>query len=238
MPPPNRFLAGSGTLAAVGLLLLAYAVCPDFLARRQVVTAQGAGSRTRTVAFALGTQAAPGRPGVDKKTLESHLDGGSGGHPLGRGTGTQLGSTSPMPDPLDPLMNIPPLRDGAPAPEGALELPTGLKRGDGLVEARGEGGGSLGSLRPGFDHRLVPRYTPRAKYTLQEGEDGNEVIVVVEVTVEDSGRVSRAKALAGPPYLYESILKAALQWLFEPLRPHGLTGPVHARINFRCSEGQ
>jgi hypothetical protein len=61
--------------------------------------------------------------------------------------------------------------------------------------------------------------------------------VVVKATVENNGKVSKVQYLSGPKHLYKDVEKAALQWEFEPLKPHGLSGPTDITIAFPVPYG-
>ena len=110
---------------------------------------------------------------------------------------------------------------------------SGPGSGGGLGGGRGWGDGrQVSSEHPKFDYQLIPvtRITP--SFTLQPGQTAIATIVIVRITIEEDGRVSSAKALKGPEYLWSNAENNALCWTFEPLAKHGLKAPQTVQITF------
>lgn len=115
----------------------------------------------------------------------------------------------------------------------------GRSPGSGPGSGGGTGGGTgWGSGRavkadlPDFDFQLKPVKMIRPNYTLRQGQAAIATTVVVRVTIEEDGRVSSAKAVEGPEFLWSNAENNALCWLFEPLAQHGLKAPQVLKIAF------
>ena len=77
----------------------------------------------------------------------------------------------------------------------------------------------------------VPAYPDEAKQARVQG------IVLVQITVDESGQVIAAKPVCGPPLLYEASVRAARQALFSPTllsgQPVKVTGTISYHFNLR-----
>ena len=86
--------------------------------------------------------------------------------------------------------------------------------------------------QPKVIKRVVPVYPEEAKKNRITGQ------VVVEITIDEQGRVTGAKAISGHPLLNDSALNAVKQWLFEPYIENGTAQKVafSSIITFKLSE--
>lgn len=106
----------------------------------------------------------------------------------------------------------------------------GLASGTGRDAARGNGG----RLRPLPVHdfllvaiRQVPLY-----HRLGPGETDRKEPTRVRLLIGEDGVPIEATAISGPAFLLEKARKAALEWRFEPLSPHGLKPPFVLTLTF------
>ena len=72
---------------------------------------------------------------------------------------------------------------------------------------------------------VPPKYPPEASTKQIEG------VVVVRIVVGKNGKVTSAKALSGPPELYEASVEAAKQWQFEPPEDGPVTTNAEIKYN-------
>ena len=80
----------------------------------------------------------------------------------------------------------------------------------------------LGPLRTKVLKEVIPDYPAWARTETLEG------VVVVDVMVSTSGRVTKVRATSGPSRLRPVAERAARQWVFRPI---GLaTGPVRVKL--------
>lgn len=113
----------------------------------------------------------------------------------------------------------------------ALPLQVG---GNGLARGTGRdaGEGIGGPMRPPTtvpvqDFRLVPTKQVQVFHRLVPGEEPTtKQPVRVRILIDNNGVPFQASVLSGPPFLYQDALKAAREWRFEPLEPHGLKAPI------------
>jgi protein TonB len=56
--------------------------------------------------------------------------------------------------------------------------------------------------------------------------------VVIEITVDERGKVQAAEAISGPPELLQAAVDAAKQWEFRPTALSGVAVKVIGRITF------
>jgi TonB family protein len=75
--------------------------------------------------------------------------------------------------------------------------------------------------------RIEPEYPMAAKRARISGN------VVVEVTVDENGKVLEARSLCGPNILAEAAVKAARKWEFTPTQLNGKPVVVQGTITFR-----
>jgi len=105
--------------------------------------------------------------------------------------------------------------------------------GGGIGGGKGWGTGrQVTPNKPEFDYQLTPITKVMPIYSLRPGQNAIATIVVVQIIVEEDGRVSSAKALKGPDFLWSNAENNALCWTFEPLAQHGLKAPHADRITF------
>lgn len=103
----------------------------------------------------------------------------------------------------------------------------------GIVDMSGGGEGPVrvgGQIKaPGLAHRVEPRYPPAAEQARLQG------VVVLEATVDISGRVQTARVLSGLPLLNEAAIEAVKQWRYSPLVLNGTPTPfiLTVTVNFR-----
>lgn len=83
-----------------------------------------------------------------------------------------------------------------------------------------------GVLHGSASKRVEPTYPPLAKAAKVSGS------VVVEVTINEEGKVFSARALSGHPLLKESAVAAALGWTFSPTQLQGVPVKVIGTITF------
>src|SRR5215472_15037599 len=85
---------------------------------------------------------------------------------------------------------------------------------------------SEAEVRASATHSPEPIYPPLAKAAHVVGS------VVVQVTIDESGKVIAAKAISGHPLLKDSAVSAALQWQFTPATQSGVQVKVAGSITF------
>ena len=78
-------------------------------------------------------------------------------------------------------------------------------------------------------HKVQPTYPDGAKKRKVSGS------VVVEVRIDEKGKVSSADRVSGDPELENAALEAARQWKFTPATLHGRPIQVIQRITFQFS---
>jgi protein TonB len=123
----------------------------------------------------------------------------------------------------------------ATGPEGGpgRGSPEGVPGGD-PDAAAGPGGGGGGEAAVPLDgrmiapvaiHRVQPRYTERARQARIQG------IVIVEATIDRTGRVTAVKVVKPLPFGLDASAAAAVeQWRFTPATLHGRPVPVYFRL--------
>lgn len=106
----------------------------------------------------------------------------------------------------------------------------GLAQGIGRDSAKGPGG----LIRPpkAFDFKLVPTRQVPLYHRLSPGESDRKEPTRVRTLIGEDGIPTQAVVVSGPPYLHEKAIKAALEWRFEPLGPHGLKAPLSLTLTF------
>ena len=75
-------------------------------------------------------------------------------------------------------------------------------------------------------HRVDAEYPPLAQAARISGS------VVVEVTIDEAGLVSSARAISGHPLLKDSAVNAARQWRFTPTMLAGVPTKVVGTLTF------
>jgi TonB family protein len=90
---------------------------------------------------------------------------------------------------------------------------------------------SGGVLQASAVRRVEPVYPPLAKAAQVSGS------VVVEVTVDETGAVSEARALSGHPLLKDPAVAAARGWAFTPTKLEGNPVKVIGTITFNFELG-
>lgn len=91
---------------------------------------------------------------------------------------------------------------------------------------------SGGVLQGSATKRVEPVYPPLAKAAHVSGS------VVVEVTVDEEGRVISARVISGHPLLKDTAVAAARGWTFTPTRLQGDPVKVIGTITFNFQLGQ
>lgn len=85
----------------------------------------------------------------------------------------------------------------APKPAPAPPAPSMQRVADGVLISRAT-------------HRVAPEYPATARAARIEG------VVVVELVVDETGRVAEARAIEGPALLRDTAVEAASKWAFKP----------------------
>lgn len=106
----------------------------------------------------------------------------------------------------------------------------GLARGTGRDAALGDGGLMRPQAIPDF--KLVPIRQVPLHHRLTSGESARVGPTRVRILIGEDGVPTQAVVLTGPPFLQEKARKAALEWRFEPLGPHGLRAPLPLILTF------
>lgn len=88
---------------------------------------------------------------------------------------------------------------------------------------------SGGVLQGSATKRVEPAYPPLAKTARVTGA------VVVEVTVDEDGKVISARAISGHPLLKDAAVNAARAWMFTPTTLQGTPVKVIGTITFNFS---
>jgi hypothetical protein len=109
----------------------------------------------------------------------------------------------------------------------------GLARGTGRDAARGKGG-LIRAPQPvdARDFRLVATRQVPLYHRLSPGESNRREATRVRILIGEDGVPTQAVVLSGPAYLHEEARRAALEWRFEPLEPHGLKAPLPLTLTF------
>lgn len=173
-------------------------------------------------------------------------EAGGAGHPEGTGTLDPNLAEVQAPALSQPTEAMAPqARAVAPeTPQMAASLNAALPikaGGNGLERGLGrEASVGLGDLdqplRPIPDHRLVLIRRVSMHYRLASKQESSAIQPLkVRILIGDDGVPFQATALSGPSFLHEQAQATALDWRFEPLRPHGLKGPVSLVLVFQPS---
>ena len=85
---------------------------------------------------------------------------------------------------------------------------------------------SSGVLQTSAIHRVEPTYPPLAKTAQVSGA------VVVEITVDEEGKVIAARPISGHPLLKDAAVEAARGWEFTPTKLSGVPVKVIGTITF------
>jgi TonB family protein len=87
------------------------------------------------------------------------------------------------------------------------------------------------SKPPRKTHDVAPEYPDIASSARVQG------VVIIELAVDEKGRVSSARVLRSVPLLDEAALSAVRQWRYEPTLTNGRPVPVTVTVtvNFRLS---
>src|SRR5436853_3946888 len=85
---------------------------------------------------------------------------------------------------------------------------------------------SGGVLQGSATKRVAPVYPPSAKAAKVSGA------VVVEVTIDEAGKVIEARAISGHPLLKDSAIEAAREWTFSPTQLSGVPVKVIGTLTF------
>jgi TonB family protein len=79
--------------------------------------------------------------------------------------------------------------------------------------------------------RTEPAYPPLAMMAHIQG------VVILQVTIDENGRVTDTKAVSGHPLLLEPAAKAVKDWIFEPFQDNGAPVPVSSVVKLMFSLG-
>lgn len=110
----------------------------------------------------------------------------------------------------------------------------GLARGTGRDSALGPGG--LTRPPQAADFKLIPLRQVTVQHQLTPGEESAaKETLRVRILIGEDGVPTKATLVSGPEFLREKALKAALEWRFEPLGPHGLRAPLALTLIFHPS---
>jgi hypothetical protein len=244
-PPRDTLVPGLLTLVFSASVFTVLLVCPDFLLKGGVLNAPGNPSESsRRTDILLDTdypQLAP----APVSASGSGQPGGGNGAIDPRLKNLVVSNIPANLFPPEDLQNIRYPDRMALAGDPSLPVVPG---GDGFRKGHGEGTlGSAGAaysrttspaakveMVSKYDYQLVPTRTAPVQYTYSP-EEMRELVatpLIVVVTVGADGKVIRARAKSGPKQLFDSAVKIALQWTFEPLAEHGLKAPIEADIRF------
>lgn len=231
LPPRDRIFPGTLSLLLYGACAAGLALWPEFLGVEPKDPEFVPRLLTQRVDLVL-----------DPSPLPTPKPGPSGGGDQGTGTrmhADPVPSESSQAEPLKAREVLPesllPAINALPSAPGG----NGRNPGSGPGTGGGTGGGTRGGSgtesprEPAFDFQLIPILRTRPQFTLAPGQTATATTVVVQITVEEDGRVSSAKAVQGPDFLRSNAEKSALGWTFEPLAKHGLKAPQSTRIFFQ-----
>jgi TonB family protein len=84
-----------------------------------------------------------------------------------------------------------------------------------------------GVLQGNLIHRVDPAYPQTAKIAHVQGD------VVIEVTIDKTGSISRATVLKGPTLLTEAALAAVKQWKYRPYLQDGNPVEVESTVTVK-----
>lgn len=229
-------------LLSLGLTpLLIYGLSISLISPASLRAVQGALDQARrSVSFQLNE---PDPPGVKPPARNPVGPAGPGGAGHRGGTGTldpRLAAyTSILSQPSDAI--DPETLGPSPKAERvdlslnpALPLQAGgngLARGTGRDSALGSGG----LIRPPkvLDFKLIPTRQVTVQHQLAPGEESaTRQPLRVRILIGEDGVPTQATVVSGPDFLHEKALKAALEWRFEPLVPHGLRAPLSLTLLF------
>jgi protein TonB len=73
--------------------------------------------------------------------------------------------------------------------------------------------------------KVAPVYPPSARSARVEG------VVVIEATIEESGRVDHLNVVEGHPMLIDAAIEAVRQWRYIPAKLHGVPTTSSVRVN-------
>jgi TonB family protein len=84
-------------------------------------------------------------------------------------------------------------------------------------------------LMQNSDRRVTPTYPNSARAA------GIEGTVIIEIVVDEKGKVAEATVVSGPAVLRAEALRAASQWRFRPFTLDDLPSRVRGQLSFRFS---
>ncbi|MFY9223693.1 MAG: energy transducer TonB [Blastocatellia bacterium] len=90
---------------------------------------------------------------------------------------------------------------------------------------------SEGVLRGSALNRTAPEYPRAAKEQNVEGD------VIVQITIDEEGKVSNARAMSGHELLVDAAVEAAKQWTFKPTKLNDHDVKVSGILTFRFKLG-
>lgn len=133
--------------------------------------------------------------------------GGASVGPIGAGTGGPVGGTAPAPKVVVASDDEPPPPKPTPEPKKNVTISGGVLNGKAIS-------------------RPTPPYPPIARAARASGT------VVVQVTVDESGKVVSAHAVSGNPLLQQAAVQTAYSWRFSPTLLSGQPVKVTGQITF------
>ncbi len=175
---------------------------PEVAMRTQLLAPVDAPNPPREVSVVRNTVAAVPRSGAVLGNRDA--DPVSAGGPVGPTTG---GGGPPGPPPAAP--------PGAPPPPPPPPAPP-----------RPRAPISKGVLTGSAKSKVIPPYPPAARAANVAGS------VVVQITVDESGKVISASAVSGPGLLRQAATQAAYGWRFSPTQLSGQPVKVTGTISF------
>ncbi|MBK8793375.1 MAG: energy transducer TonB [Holophaga sp.] len=235
LPPRDKLFPGVISLVLYGTLTGGLILWPELLVTEPTFDWKPASTSLRHMDISL-------EPGLEPIKRPGPMGGGS------QGTGGQtprVALAEPVPLQAEEIKSqvlIPvaqtPVDYTLPAVPGGNGLSPGRGPGTGGGTGGGHGAGSgiVNALdRPNHDFAFVPVNKNQPHFSLATGQAAIPAVVTVQVTLDAEGRVTAAKAVNGPEYLWANAEQSALKWTFEPLAKHGFKAPQTIRILFHYS---
>ncbi len=232
---------GLPLLVSLGLApLLIYGLAHSLNSPASARLAQGALNQARNSVILLLESAPPNIQAPARKLLGPEGPGGMGHREGTNSLDPRLAAyTSVLSRPSDAV--DPKELTAAPTAERvdlslnpALPLQTG---GNGLAQGtvRDSALGPGGHIRPPrtYDFKLIPTRQVPVSHHLTAGENSVAMEPLrVRVVISEEGTPTQATLISGPDFLREKAIKAALEWRWEPLGPHGLKAPLTLTLIF------
>ena len=136
---------------------------------------------------------------------------------------SRWGTLLPPPPPPPPPPPLPPARAGEPpAGHGPPPPPPPPRSGDGPAVIRKSGG----VLQAEAVKRVQPSYPESARAARVSGS------VIVEISIDEEGKVEAARVISGHPLLRGAAVEAARNWEFAPTKLQGRAVKVIGTLTF------